>query len=118
MFICLCHLKKVINVQEGINNLTSTIFFHGYLFMIHRNSVMLRRIVFITSILLSLSLHADVNLTNLATNGISKWEHKSFEGETRYESLQYKERAALKATSKHAASGYYLKKKIDLLKTP
>lgn len=79
---------------------------------------MLRRTVFITSILLSLSLHADVNLTNLAANGISKWEHKSFEGETRYESLEYKERAALKAISKHAASGYYLKKKIDLLKTP
>ncbi len=79
---------------------------------------MSRRILFITGILLSLSLQAEVNLTSLASNGIKKWEHKTFEGETQYETLEYKGRTALKATSKHAASGYYLKKKIDLLKTP
>ena len=79
---------------------------------------MLRRSLFLFGILFTFGLNADANLTSFASNGIKKWEHKSFKGETRYEVLLYKERHALKASSKHAASGYYLKKKIDLLKTP
>ena len=66
----------------------------------------------------SANSNSNNNVTDLANNGVQKWEHKVFSGQTSYSVLQYKGQRALKAVSNSAASGLLLKKKIDLLKTP
>lgn len=66
----------------------------------------------------SLNVSADQNVTNLAKNGVLKWETKVFSGETKYNILAYKGQRALKAQSNASASGLLFKKKIDLQKTP
>ncbi len=66
----------------------------------------------------SANSNSNNNVTDLANNGVQKWEHKVFAGETSYSILQHKGQRALKAVSNGTGSGLFLKKKIDLQKTP
>ena len=66
----------------------------------------------------SANSNSNNNVTDLANNGVQKWEHKVFAGETSYSILQHRGQRALKAVSDGKASGLLLKKKIDLQKTP
>ena len=79
---------------------------------------MFRWLFSVVSLCVSISVSANNNVTDLANNGVQKWEHKVFEGETSYSILQYKGLRALKAVSDSTASVLFLKKKIDLQKTP
>jgi hypothetical protein len=58
------------------------------------------------------------NLTQFPDEGLAGWNYEIIDNETQYEFTHYKQRAALKATSNDAASGYILEKKIDLFATP
>jgi hypothetical protein len=63
-------------------------------------------------------VQADINLTSLRDNGIQYWQAKVFSTETMYTLGNYKGRLALKALSNNSASGFVLKKRIDLTITP
>jgi hypothetical protein len=63
-------------------------------------------------------VYADINVTELANNGIKQWEEESFVGHSTYHVVDYDGRMVLKADSNNSSSGLVLKKKIDLLKTP
>jgi hypothetical protein len=63
-------------------------------------------------------VQADINLTSLRDNGIQYWQAKVFSTETMYTLGNYKGRLALKALSNNSASGFVLKKRIDLIITP
>ena len=60
----------------------------------------------------------NLNVTELNKNGVQKWEHKVFSGESTYRILQHKGKRALKAVSNGTASGLLLKRKIDLQAKP
>ena len=75
--------------------------------------------LFVPLFILSLSVNVNANnVTNLASNGVQKWNHKVFVGSTDYSVIKHKGKLALKAVSKGTSSGLFLKKKIDLQKTP
>lgn len=59
-----------------------------------------------------------IDLTSWKQNGVAGWESKSFVDETSYQVTSHKNRTALKAVSDRAASGLFLERRIDLLKTP
>lgn len=54
----------------------------------------------------------------LRDGDISEWEEKSFEGRTVYETVRQDGRTVVRATSRGTASGLYLRRRIDLDKTP
>ena len=54
----------------------------------------------------------------LRNGDIAGWEEKVFEGATVYETVRHDGRDAVRATSRGAASGLYLRRRIDLDKTP
>jgi len=66
---------------------------------------------------ITLAVNAN-NITNLASNGVQQWEHKVFAGQTKYSIVNHKGQRAVKAQSNGAGSGLFLKKRIDLQKTP
>lgn len=68
--------------------------------------------------LLSAVCHADINLTSLSEGAVLDWEEEVFSGETLYELSSFDGTEALKASSDNAASGLFLKKRIDLQETP
>ena len=68
--------------------------------------------------LLSAICHADINLTSLNEGAVLDWEKEVFSGETRYELSSFGEMEAIKASSDGAASGLFLKNRIDLQETP
>ena len=54
----------------------------------------------------------------LRNGDIAGWEEKVFEGATVYETVRHDDRDAVRATSRGTASGLYLRRRIDLDKTP
>ena len=54
----------------------------------------------------------------LRDGDIAGWEEKVFAGKTRYETVRQDGRAVVRATSRGTASGLYLRRRIDLEKTP
>ncbi len=54
----------------------------------------------------------------LRDGDVSAWEEKVFAGKTRYETVRRDGRTVVRATSRGAASGLYLRRRIDLEKTP
>ena len=54
----------------------------------------------------------------LRNGDIAGWEEKVFEGATAYETVRHDGRDAVRATSRGTASGLYLRRRIDLDKTP
>lgn len=80
--------------------------------------MMFRFLVSLFIICISLNANANNNVTDLYNNGVTKWEHKVFEGQSVYTIVNHKGKRALKAASDGKASGLLLKKKIDLQKTP
>jgi len=54
----------------------------------------------------------------LRNGDIAGWEEKVFEGKTRYETVRQDGRIVVRATSRGTASGLYLRRRIDLEKTP
>ena len=79
---------------------------------------MYRFLLALSIICIPLAATANVNVTDLKNNGVKKWEHKVFFGETSYSVNNYKGKTALKAVSNSTGSGLILKKRIDLQKTP
>ena len=54
----------------------------------------------------------------LRNGDIAGWEEKVFKGETSYETVRQGGRTVVRATSRGTASGLYLRRRIDLDKTP
>ena len=54
----------------------------------------------------------------LRDGDIAGWEEKVFAGKTRYETVRQDGRSVVRATSRGTASGLYLRRRIDLEKTP
>ena len=54
----------------------------------------------------------------LRNGDIAGWEEKVFKGETSYETVRHDGRTVVRATSRGTASGLYLRRRIDLDKTP
>ena len=54
----------------------------------------------------------------LRNGDIAGWEEKVFEGRTAYETVRHDGRDVVRATSRGTASGLYLRRRIDLDKTP
>ena len=54
----------------------------------------------------------------LRDGDVAGWEEKVFEGKTRYETVRSDGRTVVRATSLGTASGLYLRRRIDLEKTP
>ena len=54
----------------------------------------------------------------LRDGDIAGWEEKVFAGRTRYETVRQDSRSVVRATSHGTASGLYLRRRIDLEKTP
>ena len=54
----------------------------------------------------------------LRNGDVAGWEEKVFEGRTRYETVRHEGRSVIRATSRGTASGLYLRRRIDLEKTP
>lgn len=57
-------------------------------------------------------------IADFSTENLKDWQSKSFVGETEYTIVQIDDKTALKAHSKHSASGLAKETRIDLLKTP
>jgi hypothetical protein len=79
---------------------------------------MRRSFFLLFGITLCLNGYAEINLTSLNSSAIQEWDVKIFSGETIYSLGKYKGRLGLKALSNNTASGLFLKKQIDLIKTP
>ncbi len=62
--------------------------------------------------------HAAEPIWLLQNGDLSAWEEKSFAGETRYEAALVDGRTAIRAVSEASASGWHIKRRIDLRKTP
>lgn len=60
----------------------------------------------------------EIMLTNFSQDDLSSWTTKSFSGRTRYRIIAIDNLSILKADSEDSASGLWLDRKIDLLKTP
>ena len=69
-------------------------------------------------VVFSINTFAAERITLLGDGDSSGWEQKSFEGETRYETVALDGRQAVRATSDGSASGLFNKRRIDLHKTP
>ena len=54
----------------------------------------------------------------LRDGDFSGWEEKTFHGKTLYETVRHDDRTVIRATSRGTASGLYLRRRIDLDKTP
>ena len=54
----------------------------------------------------------------LRDGDVAGWEEKVFEGKTRYETVRRDGRSVVRATSRGTASGLYLRRRIDLDRTP
>lgn len=78
----------------------------------------MRWIIYCWAVFVMGSVHAEVNITHLETNGIANWQSKEFSNLTHYEVIEYEKAKALRARSKKSASGLVLEQKIDLNKTP
>ena len=62
---------------------------------------------------------AGADTVEVLRNGdIAGWEEKVFKGKTAYETIRHDGRDAVRATSRGTASGLYLRRRIDLDKTP
>ena len=79
---------------------------------------MLQSVVLLFSATVYFNVKAANNLTSLHEGGIQKWEPKVFYGNSTYTVNKYKGRLALQAISHNSASGWVLKKKIDITITP
>ena len=58
------------------------------------------------------------NVEVLRDGDVASWEEKIFEGRTRYETVRQDGRTVVRATSHGTASGLYLRRRIDLDRTP
>ena len=58
------------------------------------------------------------SLAVLRDGDVAGWEEKTFNGKTLYETVRQDGRAVVRATSRGTASGLYLRRRIDLEKTP
>lgn len=54
----------------------------------------------------------------LRDGDITGWEEKAFKGKTGYETIRQDGRTVVRATSRGTASGLYIRRRIDLEKTP
>ena len=54
----------------------------------------------------------------LRDGDIGEWEEKTFKGRTLYETVRQDDRSVVRATSRGTASGLYLRRRIDLERTP
>ena len=61
---------------------------------------------------------ATADIAVLRDGDVSAWEEKVFSGKTAYERVSIEGRTVLRATSRGSASGLFLKRRIDLEKTP
>ena len=65
------------------------------------------------------AVSAGAETVEVLRNGdIAGWEEKVFEGKTVYETVREDGRTVVRATSRGTASGLYLRRRIDLEKTP
>jgi hypothetical protein len=59
-----------------------------------------------------------VPIGQFSANSIEQWEAKQFKGQTAYQLSKLEDAIALKADSKHSASGLVKKQMVDLTRTP
>ncbi len=62
--------------------------------------------------------YAETELIFLKNGDIEAWQSEVFQGETHYQPYSLGDRSVLQAVSRKSASGLFLKKRIDLIKTP
>ena len=87
---------------------------------IRRESI--RRVAYPALLAVALAAEAaatsDENIELLHDGELDGWEEKVFEGRTLYETVRHDGRTVVRATSHGTASGLYLRRRIDLDKTP
>ena len=66
----------------------------------------------------SIAAAETVTVADFSNSGLSQWQHKSFEGTTRYEAVTVDGQQVIRADSNAAASGLYREIDIDLSATP
>ena len=77
----------------------------------------MRRVAFLVFVLGTCASGAE-SVEVLRGGDIAGWEEKVFEGKTLYETVSRDGRRVVRATSRGTASGLYLRRRIDLEKTP
>ena len=77
----------------------------------------MRRVAFLVFVLGACASGAE-SVEGLRGGDIAGWEEKVFEGKTLYETVSQDGRTVVRATSRGTASGLYLRRRIDLEKTP
>ena len=77
----------------------------------------IRRVAFLAAMLGS-GLAGAETVEVLRDGDVAGWEEKVFEGKTLYEAVRQDGRSVVRATSRGTASGLFLRRRIDLEKTP
>lgn len=78
----------------------------------------MQQLIVLILCVLSSQVLAQVPIAKFSQGDLSRWENKSFAGETDYQIVTVDGKQALKAESRAAASGLYREIQIDLTQTP